>query len=1016
MLSGVLFAWNTSNAQVYETCAEMGPICTDAGLTFTATVGSTSEPGNDYGCLATQPNPSWYYFEIATDGDIAMSLSAPSDIDFIIWGPFPDLATAISLCGSMGVSPLAPEVDCSYSATASETPYIPGAVTGEVYVMLITNYAAVVQDVTLYQTGGSGSTDCDIVVPDPCISEPGTYTVSKNGSITTGGTLYLCEGDEFTLNSNGDYTLPNDTIPAPIGDGIYSAQLMWLVYDGAPDLLSDPSVDPNYTGLIIPGEDIADTHDGASPIISALGCGTYWFVPVAGDDGVGGNGGVADGVTDNGGLDWDKNGNGCYELGDPIAITYSCPVTASYANNCNPPTTINGVDIDLDGGSGDYTVVNLGSGNLFSTSVPNGGTALVTDLNNGSGYSIQVTDEEGCVYFFDGVFSGPIFSSINITPALTCPDASTGTVNANVSGTSGSGAPYVITMNGVPTPGTSAIYADIAGTSVTVVAADSEGCIADSTVTITSSGHFIDISVSSTTNVSCHGENDGAASITAVPTPSGSVVSITWDPPTGAPIVGDATNTSQTGMMPGTWLVTVLDDTGCEVTIPVVIAEPSELDIFVSNANEPVCYGYNDGSITVESSGGSGGYTYTWDPTNPTPGSTFNSLTAGTYTAYVTDANGCTDSIQYILGQPDSLWVEWTVTDVLCNGDTSGVITIDTVWNAQGSASYFWNLGGVIPNPDPSMNIAKPLPAGSYVLTVQDEFCDNEYTFTITENPPIEFVQFGAEPAYCRMFGYQSGNGVIFASATGGVADYTYEWVNLETGDVSTSTTWGGLNPGTYQMTVTDAEGCTLVQSLDLDSLNPIADFDIVSAQLDQYFEGTAVVDVEFINTSQNFANPNNPNADTTFFWNNLGYGGGWFISESIYDQIDTSYYSEDVYEICLVAINKNGCTDTTCKEITVYDVPEIVAPNIFTPGSNTKNDVFTFAYKQIAIVEFNCVIYDRWGIKVGEITDINGSWDGNDMNGDPCSDGVYFYHYSATSSNGTDFEGQSSLDRKSVV
>ena len=45
------------------TCAGMDPICTDVGANFTANTGTSSEAGNNYGCLFTQPNPSWYYFE-----------------------------------------------------------------------------------------------------------------------------------------------------------------------------------------------------------------------------------------------------------------------------------------------------------------------------------------------------------------------------------------------------------------------------------------------------------------------------------------------------------------------------------------------------------------------------------------------------------------------------------------------------------------------------------------------------------------------------------------------------------------------------------------------------------------------------------------------------------------------------------------------------------------------------------------------------------------------------------------
>lgn len=206
------------------TCADMDPICTDVGAQFTANTGTTAEAGNDYGCLLTQPNPSWYYFEVATNGNIDMSLTANSDIDFIIWGPYADLSAAQADCGSLGSTN---QVDCSYSSTNSETPSIPNAQVGEVYIMLITNYANVVQDVSLTQTGGSGSTDCSIVTNPPCFMsyfeanvgacDPLTDTYDITGFIdfedppTTGDLIVEdCNGNQvivasapFTVNAQG---------------------------------------------------------------------------------------------------------------------------------------------------------------------------------------------------------------------------------------------------------------------------------------------------------------------------------------------------------------------------------------------------------------------------------------------------------------------------------------------------------------------------------------------------------------------------------------------------------------------------------------------------------------------------------------------------------------------------------------------------------------------------------------------------------------------------------------------
>lgn len=147
---------------VNVSCGSMQPICTDSGLDFTAQSGGADadvvDPGNNYGCLSSQPNPTWFYFEVSNAGNIDFNMSAGQDIDFAVWGPYADLATAQGDCGSMPAP-----IDCSFSTSNTETANIIGAQVGEVYVMLITNYANVTQQITATQSGGAGATDCTIV-------------------------------------------------------------------------------------------------------------------------------------------------------------------------------------------------------------------------------------------------------------------------------------------------------------------------------------------------------------------------------------------------------------------------------------------------------------------------------------------------------------------------------------------------------------------------------------------------------------------------------------------------------------------------------------------------------------------------------------------------------------------------------------------------------------------------------------------------------------------------------------
>jgi len=177
-----LNAQNNNNNN--NTCLNFNPFC--LGTTYTSAANSQaasiSDPGNDYNCLSSTPNPSWYYLKTSIPGQIEMTLSAPADIDFIIYGPFTSSADISNNCGTLG-SPTSPMVDCSYSATNVETPSITSIAAGEYYILLVTNYVNTVQDITLEQTGGDGQLDCAIFNQIGFQSMTGKifYDINQNG-------------------------------------------------------------------------------------------------------------------------------------------------------------------------------------------------------------------------------------------------------------------------------------------------------------------------------------------------------------------------------------------------------------------------------------------------------------------------------------------------------------------------------------------------------------------------------------------------------------------------------------------------------------------------------------------------------------------------------------------------------------------------------------------------------------------------------------------------------------------
>lgn len=1010
-------SWGQTNT----TCASMNPICTNVGVDFTANANSGSaEVGNDYGCLSSQPNPSWYYFEVATNGVIDMSLSAANDIDFIIYGPFTDLADAISNCGTLGDPSASPIVDCSYSGTNMETPSIPNALVGEVYIMLITNYASVVQNISLTQTGGTGSTNCNIV--PPCNSDAGTFSLIKNNQVIN-GPINLCEGDSFEIRSNNDYILPADTIMSPAGDGIYSAQLLFLVYSAAP-AGTDPSTDPNFTQLIIPNDSLFDIHDSLSPVVSTLGCGTYYFVPITADDGIGANNNIV-GTNDNGTIYWDTDGNGCYVMGAPIEVKYTCPINPEAIINCTGLN--NGVNFYFPE-DGVYTVLNAGNGNLISGLVESPDSAKIQNLLHLQPYGITVINQDGCVGTASGQFITPQFANVTLIPGPDCPGTGDGSVYVHGSLNSGNGGIAAIEMNGALEVNT--VPFDTAnapvGSSVLIRLIDQMGCVQDTSVTISSVGHNVIVNILNTTDVLCFGESNGTASINpftvdgnGVPDNVG-IQTIDWTfVSTGATSSGGPTNTTNNNLQAGMWQVTVTDLSGCSSSEIFQIGTPDVLDVFVQAANDPQCNGQSNGSINLGFTGGtvSGtGSTFDWTGPNPvnSTGQTANLLGAGNYFVTLTDNNGCAASTSYTLNNPPLITANFIVKNVLCYGENTGSILAANVVNGTEPYSYSWDLPG-LPVLPTTLNKASDLPAGVYSLEILDDNgCFNSFDFTITQEDSIFFAELNAASAFCRTAGFQSGNGILSVSADGGGGNFTYEWKELSTGITSNTSTWASRNPGQYEVLITDAYGCTKQETILMDSVNPEAIFTIESNQflVPGIYEGTEPVSVKFNNESIYFSDPVNPNSDTIFQWSLFSNGPvgdqNWFFTFNIDDKVDTTYFGEEVYTACLVAKNFNDCVDTSCVDIVVHSIPELIVPNVFTPGTEPNNH---FYFPNTGIAEFKSVVYNRYGVVVYEFNDISDYWKGtNYRNGSACADGTYFYTYEATATNGTKFSGEGTV------
>ena len=515
----------------------------------------------------------------------------------------------------------------------------------------------------------------------------------------------------------------------------------------------------------------------------------------------------------------------------------------------------------------------------------------------------------------------------------------------------------------------------------------------------------------------CFGLSDGTITINVEGEIEDLIFTITNEG--GETLNVDNSNVAE-GLDTGWYFLNVSDGSPCNLTDSIFLDQPDFLTpeyIF----NEPTCYGFSDGSITINVVGVFDTLIFTITNTdgevlNIGNSNTANGLGSGWYFMNVNDGTPCSKSDSVFIDQPGILDALIATQDALCYGDENGLAWVTEVINYEGSfdaISYYW-----APNPAGIEGLGADstwaLGDGTYVLTINDENgCSATIDFTINQPDSLFLVEFGSEPASCRLYGYQNGNGVVYGAAAGGTPDYDYSWINLETGAEINNTTWGGLNPGNYEFHVVDNNGCSLMASIFLDSLNPIAAFTIISDQLNADYKGTANVEAFFENNSLNFSNDGDPFADTTFFWNLNTPEGNWIITHDYFEIVDTVYgprsQSYEV-EVCLVAMNKNGCTDTACKIITIFSPYEFEPVNIFSPNGDGINDIFTFQYLSSSIKTFNCVIVDRWGVVMITLDDINAGWNGINKNGNVCTDGTYFYVYEATSDDGNNYRGQGTV------
>jgi len=222
------FISNFAQAQG-ETCIDATPFCVDVPILYPAGVGTTTAPpGPNYGCLGSEPNPAWFYLEIGTAGTVNLEIqnNPIRDIDFAVWGPFAPGSSLTDMCTQIFSGTLAP-FDCSYSGFINpETPSVTGA-SGQLFVIMLTNYSNQPTDITLTQSSGTGTTNCAVLCTIDAGADVSTCGVDGTNTTLTASVANFTTGWTYQWFKNGvlipgatnaTYVVPTPNVPANITD------------------------------------------------------------------------------------------------------------------------------------------------------------------------------------------------------------------------------------------------------------------------------------------------------------------------------------------------------------------------------------------------------------------------------------------------------------------------------------------------------------------------------------------------------------------------------------------------------------------------------------------------------------------------------------------------------------------------------------------------------------------------------------------------------------------------------
>lgn len=646
------------------------------------------------------------------------------------------------------------------------------------------NYTVYVKDINDCEySQGIVVNQVDVMIVDGTVTDPQCYG-SDGGSIQ----LSVINGQpNYTFNwSNGQTT--------SLVSGLYAGQYSVTVTDANGCMITDTytvNEAPEFS-LNLSGSNITSPGGSNGAVMLSIigGSSPYTFL-------------------------W-SNGAQTQNISGLVAGNYAVTVTDNSQCTATGEITlvedyqvftidITQTDVSCNGGSNGSASASVTGGTApYSYLWSNGATnSSVFGLSAGN-YSLTVTDNNMVTDDISIVISEPSALSAGLISNnhynaydVSCATCSDGQITASgIGGTP----PYSFTWS---TAATSNVVSGLSSGQYFVTVTDNAGCIAYNSITLDAPDP-LQVNVLSQHNynsydISCNGNNDGGA----IATVSGGIYPYSYQWSTGSSF------NQINGISYGNYYVTVTDAYNNTSVGNIFLTQPPVFSVSVAASNITIPGGSN-GSILLTPNGGVSPYFYSWS-TGQTTQNLVN-LSQGNYYVTASDLNSCQD-IQLITLVEDlnPVSVSATSTNVTCNGASTGSATA-TASGGTTPYSFVWSNGYTTAN-------INGLSAGIYTVTVTD-YNSSTASATVIVSQPGEIIpnvnvtsNYNGYSTSC----YTCNDGSASVSATGGVPPYTYNWSSGSTSNVANS-----LSGGTYFVSVTDQNQCTVTSMVTLTKPNPI--------------------------------------------------------------------------------------------------------------------------------------------------------------------------------------------------